>query len=173
MTTLSETIRTCSDCGASFKPYQHTQKRCPDCIIKQGKKYVGHKICECKECGKPFERKASNQKYCSKECSHHKRYHLKRSYGLEISEFRRMSEACNNKCEICKQDNFDMSRKAKGEANLCVDHDHKTGKVRGLLCHNCNRALGLFQEDVDVMKRAIEYLVERAETIETLKSEVE
>ena len=47
---------------------------------------------------------------------------------------------------------------------LVVDHDHETGKVRGLVCHNCNRALGLLHDDVDNLRRAISYL-ERVTTI--------
>ena len=41
---------------------------------------------------------------------------------------------------------------------LVVDHDHKTGKVRGLLCHNCNRALGLLHDDQELMQKASEYV---------------
>lgn len=41
---------------------------------------------------------------------------------------------------------------------LVVDHCHKTGRIRGLLCHNCNRALGLLQDDVGVLRKAIGYL---------------
>ncbi len=50
------------------------------------------------------------------------------------------------------------------EAKLMVDHDHTTGEVRGLLCHNCNRAIGLLREDPERLRRAIEYL-EGATTI--------
>jgi hypothetical protein len=49
-------------------------------------------------------------------------------------------------------------------AKLMVDHCHATGKVRGLLCHNCNRALGLLKDDKSTIRRALEYL-EGATTI--------
>lgn len=53
-------------------------------------------------------------------------------------------------CEICKE-----TRK------LCRDHDHKTGKDRGLLCHNCNKALGLFQDNFLILFEAAKYLALR------------
>lgn len=56
----------------------------------------------------------------------------------------------NKVCYICKKDN-------KGKT-LCVDHDHKTGKVRALLCSSCNKALGLSYEDVNILKAMINYL---------------
>lgn len=53
-------------------------------------------------------------------------------------------------CAIC-------SRAEVGK-KLCVDHNHKTGKVRGLLCALCNQSIGMLQEDVNVLQKAIEYL---------------
>lgn len=47
---------------------------------------------------------------------------------------------------------------SKHKLKLVVDHCHSSGKVRGLLCHNCNRALGLFQDSMSSLTRAIEYL---------------
>ena len=45
-----------------------------------------------------------------------------------------------------------------GHKSLHIDHDHKTGKVRGLLCHGCNTAIGLMKDDVNILTKAIEYL---------------
>lgn len=74
----------------------------------------------------------------------------------------KMSEEQGGLCAICRTEGFVMSK--SHEAKLMVDHCHRTGEVRGLLCHNCNRALGLLQESIDNTKRALEYL-ERATTI--------
>jgi hypothetical protein len=56
----------------------------------------------------------------------------------------------NNLCAIC-------NNPSKNKA-LAIDHNHKTGEVRGLLCHHCNLAIGLFKEDIDVFTSAIKYL---------------
>ena len=75
-----------------------------------------------------------------------------RSYGITEAMFDQMMINQDGKCYICKSDN--------GAIALCIDHDHLTGKVRGLLCNKCNRGLGLFSDDVVLLKRAMNYLLE-------------
>lgn len=60
-------------------------------------------------------------------------------------------------CAICKKPERHRSNGPKVK-RLAVDHDHTTGEVRGLLCNNCNRALGLFGDDVTALQAAIDYL---------------
>lgn len=63
----------------------------------------------------------------------------------------------NEKCAICNQKEIQIN--TKGEIKrLAIDHNHKTGKVRDLLCSNCNRALGHFKDDVEIIENAIKYL---------------
>lgn len=71
---------------------------------------------------------------------------LKRVYGITIEDFDRILHDQNGKCAIC---GGGTERTANG--SLCVDHDHKTHKIRGLLCDPCNRAIGLLS---DCPKRA-------------------
>lgn len=75
---------------------------------------------------------------------------LKR-YGLTLDQFADQLALQNNACEICRTSEW-------GQRGPCVDHDHKTGIVRGLLCSRCNLALGHFRDDIDCLKRAIAYL---------------
>lgn len=56
-------------------------------------------------------------------------------------------------CKICKD-----KEKSRTKINLTVDHCHKTGKIRGLLCHSCNVVLGLLKEDINRIKNIINYL---------------
>lgn len=82
-----------------------------------------------------------------------------RSYGLTIQNYNEMLESQNNCCAICSS----LDTRTKRSAHLTdsyyvVDHDHKTGLVRGLLCGHCNTALGLFNDSVENLRKAIEYL---------------
>jgi hypothetical protein len=74
-------------------------------------------------------------------------YHLKRRYGVTAQEVQVLIAAQGGRCAIC--------REAPAEH---VDHDHETGRVRGVLCFNCNGGLGQFRDRQDVMAAAIAYL---------------
>lgn len=129
----------------------------------------GRKITrECKHCGSEFEAllikvRQGKGLYCSPECyqSHRKenakdpnylnRIHQKKSkYGLNEQEYLDMFEEQNNKCGICNS-SFD-------DVRACVDHSHETGDIRGLLCDKCNKGLGMFNDNPELLHKAIQYL---------------
>lgn len=76
--------------------------------------------------------------------------HVQRTYGLAPGEYEAMLERQGGVCAICG--------KRPVTIRLAVDHDHVTGRVRGLLCKRCNRALGLWEGDVERMERLILYI---------------
>lgn len=77
---------------------------------------------------------------------------LKRYYGITVEQYNAMFAYQNGACAICGKPESEQSRK------LSVDHNHETGAVRGLLCDNCNHAIGMFQDDIDLLQKAINYL---------------
>jgi len=78
---------------------------------------------------------------------------LMRRFGISLNDFEIMIKNQNNSCYICQ-------KKFTSQRNANVDHDHKTSKVRKLLCTPCNTTLGLLKENSDVFKSCIEYLKE-------------
>ncbi len=73
-------------------------------------------------------------------------------YGLTPQELLELESKNQGTCEICGKTETELEEK------LHVDHDHKTGKVRGLLCANCNKGLGMFCDDIQKLKSAMNYL---------------
>lgn len=77
-------------------------------------------------------------------------------YGITLEQYDEMLRAQGGVCAICDKPEWVIQ---KGKLRmLSVDHDHLTGVVRGLLCSNCNRAIGLLNDDMDTLKKAIHYL---------------
>jgi hypothetical protein len=123
----------------------------------------------CAHCGNEFialliKIRAGKSKYCSNKCYNefrklHRRntkqsdiyYQKKHKYGLTKEEYLGLFEKQNYKCAICE-----TSLKDK---RAMVDHCHGTGKVRGLLCNNCNTLLGMADDDIIKLERAIDYLL--------------
>lgn len=118
----------------------------------------------CKHCKTEFTPKAPNNLYCSSKCS--KRglidNYYQNVYKSSINEVEMLLERQNYVCAICERPGFSMNEYVRSPLNL--DHNHKTGVIRGLLCHNCNRGLGLFQDDPKQLRKAADY-IEGATTI--------
>ena len=79
--------------------------------------------------------------------------HMKRTYGLDFKDYKEMLDKQGGVCAICSSPPPN-NRKTR----LAIDHCHKTGKVRGLLCDRCNRSIGLLKDDISILKNAIKYL---------------
>lgn len=75
--------------------------------------------------------------------------HKERKYGLERGEFQKLIESQNNQCAICGEGLI---------GNGHLDHDHETGRVRGILCKQCNTGLGNFRDNQELLQNASKYL---------------
>lgn len=160
----------CSVCQIEFQSkVSHAKfcsRKCKQVFRNRARREAGKKLERtCRGCGVEFLPAPDRGKFkpaiwCSDECRISDRLRKRRDtclrfdYGLSLTEYEEIRRTQNDKCAICSSDNS----KSKNGSGWCVDHDHKTGEVRGLLCHPCNRGLGQFQDDVEVMRKAIKYL---------------
>lgn len=112
----------------------------------------------CKTCGNVFTPNAPSERYCSDECKDlgWSNSYLKRTYNITVQDYKEMFREQKGICKICGEEGFVMAKHHK--TKLVVDHCHTTGKVRGLLCHKCNQALGLFQDSVKNLTTAASYI---------------
>ena len=135
--------KTCSSCG-EFKPAEAFAVR------KSGR--AGHLVAYCKVCNsaKQTARKARDKSIYERVERPSK---LRRQYGITVAEYDVMLANQQGKCAICFS-----PRPGSRTRHFHVDHCHQTGVVRGLLCHKCNRAIGLFEDDPNLLYNAASYL---------------
>jgi hypothetical protein len=103
----------------------------------------------CKQCKIDMNRE-NYAKNRHKHIDQRKNSHLIKTYGITLQEYKRLLSKQEGVCAICKC--------RDKHTKLVVDHDHKTGEIRGLLCNSCNRAIGYFGDDVVRIKNSISYL---------------
>ena len=119
----------------------------------------------CRVCGKPLTdaQQRTRSVYCSTECraagrlAERKRTHRHnwlKKYGMTVGEYEDMVAAQEGRCAICGT----TKPGSNGAVSWCVDHCHKTGAVRGLLCMGCNVGLGKFRDDPGLLEKAAAYL---------------
>jgi len=89
-----------------------------------------------------------------KTLGYQKNVDLKHNFGITLVDYNRMLEEQEFRCKICFVHEGEFTRK------LAVDHNHKTGKIRGLLCGQCNTALGKVKEDRNILLSMIKYIDE-------------
>lgn len=112
---------------------------------------------ECKECGAEYKLLAKEsgklevwRKNSDKNRRKSKReFELQKKYGLTPEQYEDLLNRQNGCCAICKQ---------KPKTYICVDHCHTSKRVRGLLCSTCNTALGLLNDNLELLENAIQYL---------------
>lgn len=101
---------------------------------------------ECKPCNR------ARASLWAKNNKHRVRFNrVKKAYGISSEQYLKLIIEQNNCCDICKKP-LDNGK------HTCVDHNHSTGAVRGILCNNCNFILGHAKDNSDILKSAQEYL---------------
>ena len=81
-------------------------------------------------------------------------YFLQYKFGITRDDYNEMLKAQGYRCAICRSE----STKDKRTKNFPIDHCHKTGKVRGLLCAACNKGIGMLEDSIENLRSAIDYL---------------
>lgn len=131
---------------------EHIEKR-----MASVAKSLANTVRKCVKCGEEFTPTLAAQKYCSGRCWQavaRQRKAKENRVSIPASEYAVLMTAQNNQCAICKCDSGINNRGDK----LAVDHCHTSGKIRGLLCHKCNTALGLLKDNPAHLESAIRYL---------------
>lgn len=170
--------KVCSKCGKRklvkyfYKTKSHGRSNfrgdCKKCFEKYRKKYFQENPNKRREYHKKWRDK--NKEYVINKAKKYKkrnpikikflnqRYWLKKAFNLTIEDYNNLLKNQGNKCAICK-----TKFKKLTEQNidrLCIDHNHKTEQIRGLLCTQCNLAIGNLKEKIQYFKNAIKYLQE-------------
>lgn len=106
----------------------------------------------CGKCANEYQNEYRRRRYSEDDEYREKQKAIqrRRNYGISDELYAELLGRQDGLCALC---GGSPSKRA-----LHVDHDHKTGMVRGLLCHWCNTALGAFRDDPKILRRAIEYL---------------
>ena len=138
-------MRTCKICNQT-KPLTDFYQ-----TVRNGKPYGHHG--KCKSC---YVKK--QQETYTPEKGRDK--NLRHSYGITLQEYNEMLDNQSGKCATCgtTEPGGRKSGRGGGADVFVVDHCHTTGKVRGLLCHSCNRAMGLLGDNVNIIDEMIKYL---------------
>jgi hypothetical protein len=155
-------FRPCTIDGCANNATQRKGTLCSTHYFQERRKTMP--LCLVESCG----RKATN--VGTQLCENH--YHktpqgravvLRAKYGLEPGDYEKLMAAQNNSCAIC---GVKESVGRGGQlTRLCVDHNHETGQVRGLLCAACNKGLGIFKDDFRLVANAATYLIKKDKTV--------
>jgi Recombination endonuclease VII len=160
----------CARCGKQRGPEDTTHiAYCRECWrTYQRDRYHGRlpalETGTCVWCGKSYQQKQRRpSNYCSRACREEWRYqspeyrdwYLQHTYGISAAEYDRMLASQGGGCALCGKRAEEQKRYGK---YLHVDHDHDTGRVRGLLCDRHNLLIGQWDHDSMLLRRAAEYI---------------
>lgn len=130
-----------------------TYPKCKSCVKTQGK------ISRSKHKDQYYEKKKI---YISKNREEARirgrRCLLKVQYKMRLEDYDKLLKIQNHVCRICGNPETTLDKRYNKTRDLSVDHCHKTGKIRGLLCDKCNRGLGYFKDSIEFLESAIQYL---------------
>lgn len=111
----------------------------------------------CLQCVPAYDSEVQ-KKYTGRYVEYRRNHRLKARYKITIQQYEVLLKSQNNCCAICKV-HIDEHKKRKGEKNnFAVDHCHETNKIRGLLCYKCNMGLGYFNDSIEKLETALNYL---------------
>lgn len=136
--------KTCAKCGSEMVRLRGKDRkwRCRRCVNARARKYRQ-------------THPGQYQRVMKRDPFFYRRHKLKAMYGITLEQFNAMLAAQDGRCAICREPETRKLRKRV--APLVVDHDHYTGRVRALLCHRCNTALGAVERKA-WLAAAFEYL---------------
>jgi hypothetical protein len=104
-----------------------------------------------------------NERFRKNNPNYGKEKSLQTKYGLSYTDYVSLYNDQEGRCKLCNR--YHPLESSVFTEILNVDHCHLTNKVRGLLCHKCNKALGLFSDDVKILQKAIQYLKENQNSV--------
>lgn len=161
-TKVDERGRVCTKCRKYKKWSQFAVNRsaktghrtwCKSCVSKHGERWREESDYYSVNRARLLAQKKAAYNPVSK-----KDYDLSTKYGISLADFRQMLRDQEYKCKICLCRIYVFSRIKRNNRVAVVDHCHLTGVIRGLLCHNCNRGLGLVADNYSTLARATRYV---------------
>jgi len=142
---------------------------CRDCVKLWWHTYFGKHKKKIQKLRKKYKLKnrlkilKQSKKYNNNHKKEHQNAQLKKKFGFGILEYKKLFKLQNGRCAICKKP--EKIKRHNRIINLAVDHNHKNGIIRGLLCFQCNRLLGYFDKNPNLLKSILKYQIENKNDI--------
>jgi hypothetical protein len=162
-------VRTCKECISTYARQYHAAhqysptaiktKKCSRCkLVKPISEFAiskYNKLGYASQCKKCYN--AAHKVFSKEHPTHNSEAQVKSRYGMTYAEHQLLDKSQNGICAICGCPETRVNRLGQ-IVPLTVDHDHKTGRVRALLCFHCNWGIGHFYDDPELLEKAAEYL---------------